>query len=153
MHEQGTVAARFWAKVDKNGPLPPERPDLGVCWVWTASLKPNGYGQFGLSKERRSAYAHRVSYEMAHGAIPEGMHLDHLCRNPACVNPAHLEVVTCLENLRRGVGYGGRSYTHCKHGHEFTEANTWYRPDRSGRVCRICRDASVVRWRARHAGS
>lgn len=92
---------RFWAKVDKNGPLPTIDPELGPCWIWTGSTAlPGGYGAFmlGTGKPRR---AHRVSYEWLVGPIPDGLHLDHLCVTTPCVNPAHLEPVTNAENVRR----------------------------------------------------
>lgn len=70
-------------------------PNSG-CWLWAGADNGGGYGKF------RGKYAHRVSYEMRNGAIPEGLHLDHLCRVPCCVNPDHLEPVTNQENARRG---------------------------------------------------
>ena len=81
---------RFWAKVQKTD----------TCWLWTAYRLPSGYGQFGLNG--KMVYAHRWSYEQVHGPIPKGMHIDHLCRVKHCVNPDHLEVVTCRENAMRG---------------------------------------------------
>lgn len=105
------------------------------CWEWTASRFRNGYGQFN------SQLAHRVIYKELVGPIPEGLDLDHLCRNRACVRPDHLEPVTRRENLIRGetsIAENVRK-THCKHGHEFTEKNI-YRW-RGKRLCRICRDA------------
>lgn len=83
---------RFWAKVSP--------PNGAGCWLWTATLV-RGYGQFGIGSRRQ--YAHRVAYELLVGPVPEGLQLDHLCRTPACVNPAHLDPVTCRENLLRGV--------------------------------------------------
>jgi len=74
---------RFWAKVDKNGP--------GGCWVWTGALADTGYGIFNLRAKLNNT--HRVAYEWLVGPIPDGMHLDHLCRVRACCNPAHLEPV------------------------------------------------------------
>jgi hypothetical protein len=93
---------RFWAKVDKNGPLPDESPDLGPCWVWTGYIDKNtGYGQFG-SKGNGSNLPHRIAYEYLREPIPKGKHLDHLCRRRACCRPSHLEPVTPRENIRRG---------------------------------------------------
>ena len=124
---------RFWSKVDKNGPTPEARPDLGPCWVWTASLS-KGYGQFRVGKSLKMA--HLWAWADLRGPIPDGLDLDHLCRVRRCVNPGHLEPVTRGENLARGIHHY-RVRTHCKHGHEFTEANTyWWR---GSRLCRECR--------------
>lgn len=86
--------------------------DIGDCWVWTGA-RTYGYGR--VMVEGRSALVHRWVYENLVDDIPEGHHLDHLCRNKPCCNPDHLEVVTPLENTRRGSG----DYTRgtCKHGH------------------------------------
>lgn len=91
---------RFWSKISKNGPAPSHRPELGPCWVWTAkSVNVRGYGAFKLGGTH--VQAHRYAYELLAEAIPEGLTIDHLCRNVLCVNPAHMEVVTKAENLRR----------------------------------------------------
>lgn len=68
------------------------------CWTWTGSKHPLGYG---MAKALGERYAHRVSYRLHRGPIPEGLTIDHLCRNRSCVNPAHLEVVSLAENIRR----------------------------------------------------
>lgn len=75
-------------------------PTAHGCLMWTAGHLPRGYGRVWV--DGRMAYAHRVAYAMYYGEVPDGMDLDHLCRNPACVNPLHLEPVTRRVNLLRG---------------------------------------------------
>lgn len=105
------LADRFWSKVDTTAGI------LG-CWLWTAYVGPHGYGQLSVGRER--FLAHRYVYERVVGPIPEGMHLDHVCRTRHCVNPGHLEVVTNAENTRRGKAL----ITSCPAGHPYDEANT-----------------------------
>ncbi len=126
-------------------------PESG-CWEWTAFTLANGYGQFYYDG-KRNGLAHRFMYETYVGEIPDGLHIDHLCRNRKCVNPAHMEAVTQQENLVRGVGFAGvnERKTHCSNGHEFTPDNTYYRPDRFGRACRVCRNDSARRSDAKAA--
>lgn len=69
------------------------------CWIWALATKPNGYGHVRV--DGRDEYAHRAYWREAHGPIPTGLDLDHLCRVRACVNPDHLEPVTRAENMRR----------------------------------------------------
>jgi hypothetical protein len=90
------LAKRFWAKVNKNGPIPKGRPELGPCWVWTAHQHKQGYGVIAINQI--PMLAHRVVYEMEVGPIPEGRIIDHICRNEPCVRPSHLRPVTREQN-------------------------------------------------------
>ncbi len=112
---------RFWSKVAKTP----------TCWNWTAYRNAKGYGQFRF--QDRAHYAHRVSYMLTRGPIPIGRQLDHLCRNPSCVRPEHLEIVTPLVNTLRGEP---AQRTHCPHGHAYDEENTYWRGNK--RFCRAC---------------
>jgi hypothetical protein len=110
---------------------------VGDCWVWCGTTQVGGYGKF--MADSRSYLAHRWAYEYMRAGIPDGLHLDHLCSNPPCVNPWHLEPVTQQENLRRSnnhVGMNARK-THCLRNHEFTPDNT-YVDKRGRRMCRRC---------------
>lgn len=98
---------RFWRKVDRNGPTPRNRPDLGPCWIWTAAKDSNGYGNFKINGGYRKA--HCIAYELLGRVVPLGLQLDHLCRVPSCVNPDHFEPVTRKENIMRGNGCSARS--------------------------------------------
>lgn len=137
-----TKEERFWEKVDKRGPKD--------CWEWLGATA-NGYGQirWGPPPSHKREQAHRVSYALARGAIPEGLVIDHLCKNRPCVNPAHLEVVTVKENtargdspqaifLRKGV---------CKRGHPTD--NAYYNknaklPDGTTRMAHRCRECHAM---------
>lgn len=126
-------------------------PNSG-CWIWIRALDSGGYGRVFPRKinGKRLLKAHRISYELFKGSIPEGLDLDHLCRVRCCVNPDHLEPVTRSENCLRGEtghvsGARKRARTHCIHGHEFTPENTWvYKGERH---CIQCRRESTRRWR------
>jgi len=128
------IADRFWRLVDKTD----------SCWNYTGA-KWKGYGQFSVQIKPgkwKTSKAHRVAYELLIGPIPEGLQLDHLCRNPACVNPDHLEPVTNRENGLRGTSFAARhaAKTHCDNGHEFTPENTMYKQvgPWTHRECRPC---------------
>ena len=114
--------------------------DKTGCWIWKGATYRKGYGQFYLKGDYYSA--HRVSYEYFHHPIPEGLQIDHLCRNHPCVNPDHLEVVTSRENQLRGLTSElnrarARLITHCIRGHIYDEKNT-YRSPAGWRACRTC---------------
>ena len=109
------------------------------CWVWTGCLLKGGYGLVGF--DGKVWVAHRAIYSILIGPIPEGLQLDHLCRNRACCNPYHLEPVTQQENIRRGqaginLSVVQKSKTHCPAGHEYTPENT--KLYRTSRYCRAC---------------
>ena len=113
----------FWPKVDKSGD----------CWIWQGAPNGSGYGTF------RKIGAHRWAYENLRGPIPQGLHIDHLCRNRLCVNPNHMDLVTQAENLYRSpltIATINGTKTHCKYGHPFDAANTGL--SRYGRYCKEC---------------
>lgn len=137
---------RFWQKVNRTE----------SCWIWAGAVLENGYGY--AWDGTRARLAHRFSYELTTGAIPEGLVIDHLCRVRACVNPAHLEPVTQSENIRRGDGprvqkERRQGQTHCLRGHPLSGDNL--RVDKRGRrSCRECfRVGDRLRKRAKRAAA
>ncbi len=103
----------LWTRVEKSD----------ECWLFTGPVG-DGYGRIWVNGQRK--YAHVAAYEQIHGHVPEGLVIDHLCRNRSCVNPAHLEPVTNRENVLRGNGITAVNArkTHCVHGHPFDDVNT-----------------------------
>ena len=129
---------RFWQKVVKGSD--------DDCWEWQACKNQDGYGLFFGYKGAISA--HRFSYELHVDEVGQGLHVDHLCFNPGCVNPAHLEVVTPEENNNRI-----RIRTHCVNGHEFTEENTIWMNRKGRNPSRACRTCNNKKCKERYARS
>jgi hypothetical protein len=120
------------------------------CWEWEGSKRSNGYGRFGAPTK----LAHRMSYEFFIGPIPDGMQLDHLCRNRGCINPWHLEPVSCRTNLLRGetLASENAAKTHCSEGHPYSGDNLVVKSNGTRR-CRSCHNAEASRRRERGASS
>ena len=128
---------RFWEKVQKTD----------TCWLWTGTIRKDKkrretYGQIVYIEEGAKIVdlAHRVAYRLLVGPIPEGLTIDHTCRNKTCVNPDHLEAVTTQVNTARWK----ETVTHCVNGHAFDEANTGYGWNK-GYLIRYCRECSRIR--------
>lgn len=146
--EQQRLDARiyhFWKRVDFTA----------SCWFWRGPVSQGrGYGLFGFKLSDRTikrVLAHRFAYELCVGVIPDGMTLDHLCRVRHCVNPDHLEPVSLRENVMRGTSTSAINSrkTQCIRGHPFDRWNTYRNPITGKRYCRICANASSVRYRER----
>jgi hypothetical protein len=141
---------RFWSHVDKV--------NHGHCWVWTGALR-LGYGRYRVGQKKVTA--HRFAYEALVEPIAAGLSLDHICRNRSCVNPAHLEPVTHLENVRRGdacrkrTGLKGlavtwanrRGKTECRYGHSLADAYV------GGNGRRSCRTCKAIVWQRKKAAA
>lgn len=129
--EQRKIPA-FWAKIERRGD--------DECWPWTAALNSYGYGQFRLGgASSGQAVSHRIAYELEVGPIPDGLVIDHLCRNRACCNPRHMEPVVPKVNTMRGIGRSALNAqkTECPAGHSLSGDNLLVSSGR--RLCRTCR--------------
>ena len=128
------TADQFWSKVEKTD----------GCWNWVGGHS-LGYGCLAWNGKRD--WAHRISYILTFGSIPEGRELDHLCRNRSCVNPEHLEAVTHQENCLRGespLAFKKRQVV-CVRGHILDASNVYRMPSRP--TSRCCRECALERWR------
>lgn len=129
LQDDPDVEQKFWDNVF----IPFDRD---ACWEWTKGTT-KGYGRIYIGCDmfgsKIHVYAHRYSWRLHNGPIPDELEIDHTCRNRACVNPLHLELVTGDENKVRE----GARKTHCIHGHRYTEANTYIDPN-GHRRCRRC---------------
>ncbi len=151
LYPRKTLEERFREKVDRDGPEPDYWPELGNCWIWTAYIDDRGYGRIGGGPAHNGEilYAHRLSYELNVGGIPEDLVTDHLCRVRHCVRPDHLEMVTDEENRLRGLR--PPKILICWRGHAKTGANAYCAPGNEWPYCRECRRLAQVRRKARHA--
>lgn len=158
-----TIAEKFWRRVDKNGPVPSHRPELGPCWLWTAYRNGDGYGILSVGLKSagtgRTVGAHRVAFFVAHGRWPEPQAL-HACDGGSigCVRPEHLFEGTQKDNMADCSAKGrvaASRKTHCPKGHPYDEENT--RLTRGGgRMCKTCgrdkaREAARAKARAKRA--
>lgn len=140
---KGSPAERFWKSIDRTG----------ECWAWTGTIYPNGYGSHSI--KGRSNLAHRFAYSLIVGPIPEGAHLDHICHNKSCVNPAHLRPVTHKQNVENtnsvrsdnkygytGVGFDKRrGYYYAKVEHNGIRRSRYgfATPEEAGECARVMR--------------
>jgi hypothetical protein len=152
------IDVRLWSRVDLRGP--------DECWPWQGSRDGGGYGILRVGAGKSKAKAHRLSYELAYGPIPDGLEIDHVCHSRdqecrggltcphrQCVNPAHLEAVSHRENGLRGRSFAlpNAMKTHCPQGHPYDSVNTYISPSSGGRVCRTCTRESQRRYQQRKA--
>jgi hypothetical protein len=149
----GTREEQFQARVNRHGPTPAHRPELGPCAVWTGATDGRGYG-IAHDADGQPIGAHRLGWELAHGPIPDGLCALHHCDNPPCVKalpdedgPGHLFLGTKSENSFDMIAKGRAWWQQerilaetCGRGHPWDEANTyWWGGDRYCRACRRLR--------------
>lgn len=140
VHDVSDLSERLLRRVAVNA--------VTACWEWTGYKINDGYGRLYDSATKKKQLAHRLAYEELLGPVPAGLQLDHLCRNRACINPAHLEPVTHWENTRRSPIHFAAicaRKTHCVHGHEFTPENTRIEVRADGRRHRKCRECGRLK--------
>lgn len=122
---------RLWSNIDVV--------DVDDCWVWKGATTVKEYGRLRVGGRKKLAY--QYAYELVCGPVPDGLELDHLCRNRACCNPFHLEPTTHQENVLRGVAGLTNNHqtkkTHCPSGHPYSDTNT--RKQDGQRRCIVCR--------------
>lgn len=128
---------RFWIKVEKRG--------MSECWSWLAHKHPRGYGAIKIGG--KMIKAHRLSYYLYRGKMPDGLDIDHLCRNTSCVNPFHLEAVPHKVNIMRGLSPGSLNAqkTHCPRGHEYD-----IKYGKNSRWCSTCRKQYNHEYQRKH---
>lgn len=135
--QDSKTVIRFWKHVEKS-------PN---CWLWNGHKDSAGYGRFCyITLTNKRIPAHRFAYENINGKIKDGLVIDHLCRNPPCVNPDHLEPVTHKENILRGIGITAieSKKTHCPSEHPYDEKNTY--KYKTFRGCRECRRNAIKKY-------
>jgi hypothetical protein len=140
-----TEQVRFWSKVEKTE----------GCWIWKGGLFINGYGRFYPTggHHPQNVRAHRYAYQLFNGPIPEGLQIDHLCRNRRCVKPSQMEAVTQKTNLLRGTGITAENArkTTCHKGHPLTGDNLILRKH-GWRWCKTCYDEAQQRRKEKQLG-
>lgn len=151
--EPDSDEARFWSKVNKQGGYPDfsdtlvrVTPEAGECWVWTAATQSKWYGRFKIAGKLEMST--RVSLRLAGVAVQDGLDVDHLCRRPICVNPAHLEAVTRRENTLRGAIMEvnrGRRRGMCSKGHPLAGGNLILNGEYAPK-CRTCQNDKNREW-------
>lgn len=136
VYPRKSVIERFWLKVNKDGPIPEHKPELGPCWVWIGRKNPDGYGMINV--DCKIKLAHNISLILAGIEINYNLVRDHICKNTSCVNPSHIEQVTSKENTLRGSGPSAINARMkcCKYGHKFSIVR---RKQSIRRMCKVCK--------------